>query len=65
MRLVEQIGFQCLDFTGQDALLLKELPYHHRDPFDRMLICQSLANKYKLMTENSKFISYECDLVAS
>ena len=34
----ETSGFEMLDFSAKDALLLKDLPFHHRDPFDRMLI---------------------------
>ncbi|MCI5122277.1 MAG: PIN domain nuclease, partial [Candidatus Electrothrix sp. AUS4] len=55
--------FEQLDFRGQDALLLKEMPFHHKDPFDRMLIAQSIANGYYLMTEDSKFSAYDCRLL--
>jgi PIN domain nuclease of toxin-antitoxin system len=55
-------GFELLYFTAQDALLLKDLPFHHRDPFDRMLIAQGLQNRMSLMTDDSKFRLYECRL---
>ncbi len=61
--LAEQSGFELLDFSGADALPLKALPFHHRDPFDRMLISQSLSRGYKIMTEDSKFAMYDCKLV--
>ncbi|WLE98944.1 MAG: type II toxin-antitoxin system VapC family toxin [Candidatus Electrothrix communis] len=61
--MVRQSGFEQLDFRGQDALLLKEMPFHHKDPFDRMLIAQSIANGYYLMTEDSKFSAYDCRLL--
>ncbi len=61
--LVEQIGFELLDFSGRDALLLKNLPFHHRDPFDRMLISQSLATKYPLMTDDEKIKLYACKVI--
>jgi PIN domain nuclease of toxin-antitoxin system len=35
-------GFEMLDFSGEDALALKEMPFHHKDPFDRMLISQAI-----------------------
>jgi PIN domain nuclease of toxin-antitoxin system len=35
-------GFELLDFNAESALLLKDLPFHHKDPFDRMLIAQSI-----------------------
>jgi len=61
--LAQQSGFELLDFSGRDALLLKNLPFHHRDPFDRMLISQSIATKYPLMTDDSKIKLYECQVI--
>ncbi len=63
VEMVQQSGFELLDFRGQDALLLKNMPFHHKDPFDRMLIAQSVANGYYLMTEDSKFSAYDCRLL--
>jgi len=57
-----QSGFELLDFSGQDALLLQNLPFHHRDPFDRMLIAQSLCCGYPIMTNDKKFPLYDCRL---
>ena len=59
----EQLGFEPLGFSPADAVRLKELPFHHRDPFDRMLIAQSLARKIKLMSNDRRFGHYDCELV--
>lgn len=56
-------GFELLDFSAEDALALKELPFHHRDPFDRMLISQSLNRKIPLMSDDRKFAMYDCKVV--
>ena len=56
----KRCGFELLDFSGKNALLLGSLPFHHRDPFDRMLISQSLSGKIPIMTEDSKFKLYDC-----
>jgi len=61
--LAIQSGFELLDFSGNDALLLKELPFHHKDPFDRMLIAQSMVNKYPIMTDDKKIKLYGCKLI--
>lgn len=61
--LTEQMGFQPLNFSAEDAVLLKDLPFHHKDPFDRMLIAQSIAQKTKIMSDDGKFSMYACDLV--
>ena len=58
-----QSGFELLDFTSQAALLLKNLPFHHKDPFDRMLICQSLCYEYPLMTDDKKIAQYDCKIL--
>ena len=63
MEMVEKCGFESLDFRSEDALLLKDMPFHHRDPFDRMLIAQSMANKYPIITDDQKFQAYACRLV--
>ena len=59
----EKSGFEFLDFSAEAALALGELPYHHKDPFDRILIAQSLETNYAIMTDDSKFKRYECKLI--
>ena len=61
--MAEKSGFELLNFTGKDALRLKELPYHHRDPFDRMIIAQGMSNNFPIMTEDEHFRDYECKLI--
>lgn len=61
-RMIEEIGFEELDFTAKSADLLKDLPWHHRDPFDRMLICQALSYGYPIMTDDLKFTAYGCTI---
>ena len=61
--LAEQSGFELLDFSGRDALQLQTMPFHHKDPFDRMLIAQSITHKCHIMTDDKKFSLYECRLL--
>lgn len=61
--IAKRSGFDLLDFTAEDALLLKDMPFHHRDPFDRMLISQGMQNHFYLMTDDSKFRLYDCRLL--
>jgi len=63
LSLAVESGFEMLDFTGEDALLLKDMPFHHKDPFDRMLIAQSITNNYPVMTNDSKFSLYTCRII--
>jgi len=61
--IADKSGFDLLNFTAQDALLLKEMPFHHRDPFDRMLIAQATQKRIAIMTDDAKFSRYECRLI--
>jgi PIN domain nuclease of toxin-antitoxin system len=61
--IAKKSDFELLDYSAEDALALKELPFHHKDPFDRMLISQALNRKYVLMTDDAKMGKYDCRLV--
>ena len=56
----EKSGFEMLDFSAKDALLLKDLPFHHREPFDRMLITQAISRKFVFVTQDSIMDPYDC-----
>lgn len=60
--IAKESGFELLDYNADDAIALKDMPFHHKDPFDRMLISQALNRKYKIMTVDSKFVDYNCKL---
>ncbi len=59
----EQMGFELLNFSATDATLLRDLPFHHRDPFDRMLIVQCVARNIALMSNDRRFAPYDCKLI--
>ena len=57
-REIRQHGFLSLDITvehGQDAGALTGM---HRDPFDRLLIAQALAERMALVSNESAFDAY-------
>ena len=56
----ERSGFEMLDFSAKDALLLKDLPFHHRDPFYQMLITQAISRKLIFVTQDSLMDLYDC-----
>lgn len=63
VEMAKKTGFELLDFTAGDGLLLKDMPFHHKDPFDRMLIAQSLRNDIPVMSNDRKFQLYGCGMV--
>lgn len=63
VKLAEKSGFEMLPFKGKDALLLKDMPFYHKDPFDRMLIAQNISNNYPIITNDKNFLQYECKVI--
>ena len=39
------------------------LPFHHRDPFDRLLIAQAISEKLPIITRDKSFPDYEVELI--
>jgi PIN domain nuclease of toxin-antitoxin system len=56
-------AIRSLNITHEHALRAGELPAHHRDPFDRLLIAQSLEEKLTLLTADRVFQKYKLDLI--
>jgi len=42
---------------------LDALPFHHHDPFDRLLIAQSIEEGLTLVSEDSQFSAYSVKLL--
>ena len=56
-------GFVMLPFRSEHAHWLSELPLHHRDPFDRMLIAQALQDGLTLVTSDKQLSAYPVTLL--
>jgi PIN domain nuclease of toxin-antitoxin system len=51
-------GFTELQITFQHVELAAALPFHHRDPFDRLLVAQAIAEGLVLVTSDKKLADY-------
>jgi len=56
-------GVRVLPVTTDHVLRIEFLPGHHRDPFDRMLIAQSQAEKLPLVTADPIFARYAVEVI--
>ena len=61
--ILDEMGINILDFDAKSALYLGSLAFHHRDPFDRMIISQSLSHNYIIITVDNKFKKYNCKIL--
>ena len=55
-------GFSELPVFSRHTVLVAELPMHHGDPFDRLLIAQAMSEPLNLLTSDAKLRQYS-DLV--
>ena len=61
--ILDEMGIEVLDLDANSALMLGMLPFHHRDPFDRMIISQAITKKFKIISVDRKFTLYNCELL--
>jgi len=60
---IETRGFQHLPLTYRHGERMRELPPHHQDPFDRMLLAQALEESLTLITHDKKMKQYPVKLL--
>jgi len=56
---LSRLQVSMLPYAEAQVLELMTLPVHHRDPFDRMLIAQALAEDVPVMTCDKEFRKYK------
>ncbi len=64
--LLEEIRvhrFTPLHINADHAQLAGQLPYIHKDPFDRMLIAQAIIEKLVLLTRDESIAGYDVNIL--
>ena len=56
-------GFQLLPISPQHIYNLRQLPFHHKDPFDRMLISQAMTEDFHLLSRDGTFSAYDVKVI--
>ncbi len=56
---LRESGFTELSVTVEHSLAAGNLPLHHRDPFDRMLIAQATTEGLRLVTHDRTLSAYD------
>jgi PIN domain nuclease of toxin-antitoxin system len=57
--VLPRAGFRALDITAAHAEAVGSLPFHHADPFDRLIIAQAMGEKLTVLTADAKFSLYD------
>ena len=57
-RRLESNGFDLLTVTAEHAESVADLPFHHRDPFDRLLVAQSKRSQMSFVSHDETLDAY-------
>lgn len=58
MEIPLKLGFETQEITPQHLDTLSRLPLHHRDPFDRLLVAQCLAEQMAIVSNDRALDAY-------
>jgi PIN domain nuclease of toxin-antitoxin system len=57
-REITRNNFQILPISIDHTVTVATLPFHHRDPFDRLLIAQALTERMPILSTDAQFDAY-------
>ena len=63
IRRLAENRIKTLPISIDHLLALERLPMHHRDPFDRMLIAQSMEEDWPIITADPMFKQYPIQVI--
>lgn len=63
LEMVEENGLEILPITFEHAMVLSTLEFIHRDPFDRLLIAQCMADNLILATKDDNIKRYNVQTI--
>lgn len=55
---LEEKGFRILDYDFADLETLQHLPFHHQDPFDRLIVAQGKTKFLEIITDDEQIKKY-------
>ncbi len=58
LEFFRQAGYRMLPVSPEHAAAVEALPSHHTDPFDRLLVAQSLTEPLRLLTHDANVARY-------
>ena len=61
--LAESCGFEDMAVSARHAAAVCELPLHHADPFDRILIAQAKLERLTLVSADRAMRAYDIELL--
>ena len=55
---IDEKGIHLIEFDAEDLDMLQRLPFHHQDPFDRLIIAQTKAKSLEIISNDWQVNKY-------
>ena len=62
-QMIEDAGFVLMPVDYEHVWEVKDLPFHHDDPFDRLLVAQTKVEYLTLVTRDSRLKAYDIPIL--
>ena len=56
--VLDESGFGLLQIRAEHIFMTRQLPLHHRDPFDRLIVAQAICERMTLITADRRLAAY-------
>ena len=63
-KYINEKDVELLNIQFDSLIILSDLPYHHKDPFDRFLIAQAIAENISIISVDKYFKSYAVNIIS-
>lgn len=60
---LEKMNVRSIPIEAHHAIAAAELPDHHHDPFDRLILAQAILEKLTILSADKQFSKYDVDVV--
>ena len=60
---INGMNINILDIRIEHFLKVSELPFHHKDPFDRLIISQGMVEKLPIISSDNYFKNYDIKII--
>jgi len=61
-KIIINSGFDFLPIKTSHIIESSKLPFHHQDPFDRLIIGQAIEEGFQLISKDRQFSKYEVSI---
>lgn len=62
-KTLSRLDFNQMPVTGEHAAAVENLPWHHRDPFDRLLVAQAMLEGQTIVSADTDIPKYDVEVL--